>query len=205
MIWLASYPRSGNTYLRMLLHAGFGTSVSSKYDEDYAAFPEEFGRMLGRFSPNVLNIVKTHDVEDDQMPAIYVMRDGRASIISYYRYCRRFEQDRSVESIIRGETPFGSWSAHYRGWDPYHRKNTLFLKFEDIISDPDGTIDQLADFTGLRRTGAFHGDFSTLHSISPDFFPSGSNESNVSELNDEQLELFRTLHGELMAELGYDA
>ena len=174
MIWLASYPRSGNTCLRVLLNAGFGTSVSSKYDEDYAAFPEEFGRILGRSSPNVLKIVKSHGVEDDQMPAIYLVRDGRASIISYYHYFLRFEQDRSVGSIIRGETPFGSWSAHYRGWDPYHRKNTLFLKFEDIISDPDGTIDRLADFTGLRRTGAFHGDFSTLHSISPDFFVSGA-------------------------------
>jgi hypothetical protein len=202
-MWLASYPRSGNTFLRVLLNAGFGTKVTSKYDEDYSAFSESFGEALGQASPERFQIVKTHDVENDDVPAVYIVRDGRASIVSYYHFCRRFEFERSMESIIRGETPFGSWSDHFRGWDPFNRANTLLLRFEDVVARPDDTLDKLAVFLGAPPTGRFQGDFATLHATSPDFFRSGSNARNLAELNSEQQKLFDVLHGELMFELGY--
>lgn len=202
-MWLASYPRSGNTFLRVLLNAGFGTAVASKYDEDFDAFPEAFGHLLGRSSPDRFHILKTHDVEADSTPAIYLVRDGRAATVSYFHFCRRFELHRSVESIIRGETPFGSWSSHYRGWQPAIRPNTLVLRFEDVVARADDTIEQIASFLGTRPTGRFTGDFSTLQATSPDFFRSGSNVRNAMELTSAQLELFDALHGDLMSELGY--
>lgn len=202
-MWLASYPRSGNTYLRVLMNAGFGTVVASKYDENYDAFPEAFGCLLGRSSPDRFRIVKTHDVETDGTPAIYVVRDGRAAKVSYFHFCRRFEFERPIESIILGDTPFGSWSGHYRGWQPATRPNTLLLRFEDITARPDDAIEQLADFLGTRPTGRFMGDFVTLQATSPDFFRSGDNARNVLELTGAQRDLFDDLHGDLMSELGY--
>lgn len=202
-MWLASYPRSGNTYLRVLLNAGFGTKVASKYDEDYSAFSESFGQALGQASPDRFHIVKTHDIERDEVPAIYIVRDGRASVVSYYHFCRRFEFERSMESIIRGETPFGSWSDHFRGWDPANRSNTLLLRFEDAVERPDDTLEQLASFLGTSPVGRFEGDFATLHATSPEFFRSGSNARNLAELTSEQQQLFDALHGDLMCKLNY--
>jgi hypothetical protein len=202
-MWLASYPRSGNTFLRVLLNAGFGTKVASKYDEDYSAFSDGFGQALGRSSPDRFNIVKTHDVELDDRPAIYIVRDGKASVVSYYHFCRRFELERSMESIVAGETPFGSWSDHFRGWRPDSRPNTLFLRFEDVIANPNESIDQLAAFLGTTPLGRFEDDFVTLQSTSTDFFRSGSNDLNRSELTIAQETLFDSLHGDVMRELGY--
>ncbi|NBW74168.1 MAG: hypothetical protein EBR34_00040 [Sphingomonadaceae bacterium] len=202
-MWLASYPRSGNTFLRVLLNAGFGTKVGSKYDEDYSAFSEAFGTALGRASPDLFRIVKTHDIETDAQPAIYIVRDGRAAIVSYYHYCRRFEFERSLESIIDGQTPFGSWSSHFGGWNPGRRGNTLLLRFEEVVARPEEAIEQLAEFLGTTPTGGFKGDFAKLQKTSPDFFRSGSNAKNSAELTAEQLKQFDALHGDLMHELGY--
>lgn len=202
-MWLASYPRSGNTFLRVLLNAGFGTKVCSKYDEDYDAFSEAFGVALGRASPDRFRIVKTHDIEDDAEPTIYIVRDGRAAVVSYFHFCRRFEFERSLESIIEGQTPFGSWSSHFRGWDPAKRGNTLLLRFEEVVAHPERTIEQLAQFLGTSPTGSFTGDFTDLRATSPDFFRSGSNARNFAELTTEQLKQFDRLHGDLMHELGY--
>ena len=33
VVWIASYPRSGNTLLRMLIRYGFGMSTFSVFDE----------------------------------------------------------------------------------------------------------------------------------------------------------------------------
>lgn len=202
-MWLASYPRSGNTYLRVLLHAAFGTVVSSKYDEDYSTFPEAFGTILGRSAPDRFGLRKTHDIETDDSPAIYIVRDGKASVVSYFHYCRNFEINRSMESIIRGQTPFGSWSSHFRGWAPSEREATLLLRFEDIVAKPDDAIEQLADFLCVRPMGRFEGDFQTLHAISPDFFRSGSNQRNALEMTEKEIALFDEIHGDLMRELGY--
>lgn len=202
-MWLASYPRSGNTFLRVLLNAGFGTRVTSKYDEDYSSFSKAFGEALGQASPNRYPIVKTHDIEFDQEPTIYIVRDGRASVVSYYHFCRRFEFERSLESIIEGDTPFGSWSSHFRGWNPQARANTLLLRFEEVIAHPEETIAQLAQFLGTTPNGSFEGDFAKLQATSPDFFRSGSNAKNFAELTSDQLDKFDSLHGELMYELGY--
>ncbi|WP_369405464.1 sulfotransferase domain-containing protein [Novosphingobium lentum] len=202
-IWLASFPRSGNTYLRTLLRSCFGVSVASRYDEDYSQFSEKFGEILGQGAPNRFNIVKTHDLPDDDFPAIYIVRDGRASIVSYFHYCHDFEIDRPIEDIIAGNAPFGSWSNHYSSWNPRQRPTTLFLKYEDIVQNPDSAIELLADFLNERPHDRFTADFSKLHDIDPRFFRSGNNARNIEELNGLALSLFDSLHSSVMRELGY--
>ena len=34
VVWLASYPRSGNTFLRIVLHRLYGVPTYSVYDDD---------------------------------------------------------------------------------------------------------------------------------------------------------------------------
>jgi len=202
-IWLASYPRSGNTFLRVLLNAAFDTVVNSKYDEDYSAFSKKFGELLGHGKRNNFNIIKTHEVESDEFPTIYVVRDGRASVVSYYHFCRNFETTRTMRDIISGITPFGSWSAHFRGWKPNERANTLLLRFEDITADPSTAVRQIGEFLGVEPGELPDVSFGALQKSSPEFFRSGSNECNIVEIDGESIELFDEIHGDLMRELGY--
>lgn len=55
-------------------------------------------------APKSAAFVKTHGPPEDDDPAIYVIRDGRAAIVSYFHYIRNL-QDSSVtlERVIRGD------------------------------------------------------------------------------------------------------
>jgi hypothetical protein len=132
MIWLTSYPRSGNTFVRLILRHIFGLRCLSLYDEHpKTAIPLDELDRLRASSRRIL--VKTHGGPLDESPSIYVIRDGRVAIDSYYHYLRQeVGSPLPVEKIIAGPIPTLSWSAHYHAWDPVRRPNTLILKYEDI-------------------------------------------------------------------------
>ncbi len=79
MIWLASFPRSGNTFFRIVLHEVYSIPSSSYHlepdkplDPDYYTYP----------------VVKTHLLPDQlkprdpNIPSIYLVRDGRDALVS---------------------------------------------------------------------------------------------------------------------------
>jgi hypothetical protein len=87
-LWIASYPRSGNTLVRLILNQAFGVKSTSIYPDETDAMRSRPWLMdrLG-FSeeemPGEWLAVKTHNPPIDDMPAIYVVRDGRAAIVSF--------------------------------------------------------------------------------------------------------------------------
>ena len=83
MIWLASYPRSGSTFLRIVLDEVYGIESSTFHrqkdyplDGDYATYP----------------VIKTHQLPhelapaDPSIPAVYLVRDGRDCVVSLAHY-----------------------------------------------------------------------------------------------------------------------
>jgi hypothetical protein len=80
-IRVASYPRSGNTFLRIVLHRRYGIRTSTVYDVDGVAArlgPDSVGYA------DVSEFVKTHRPRDpaDEDPAICLIRDGRDAVVS---------------------------------------------------------------------------------------------------------------------------
>ena len=117
IVWLASYPRSGNTALRILLKAKFGLSSYSEYGDplDIAANPggsaavghvthgldpEEFLQEARKSRKTYL--IKTHGHPTDGSKAIYVVRDGRSAIA---------ERGLPVATVIDVGASNGMWSA----------------------------------------------------------------------------------------------
>src|SRR4051794_24293951 len=103
IIWLASYPRSGNTLLRIILKSVFDRRTYSKHDDvnDIGAdsrVAEEVGHQaLGaswdgayqRMRDDAQSyLVKTHDPPEDDGRAIYIVRDGRSTCRSFYHYLK---------------------------------------------------------------------------------------------------------------------
>ena len=89
IVWIASFPRSGNTFLRIVLNRLYGVRTSVAYDFDGVAdrlgpslvgFEERPGTFAAmRESPGV-HLVKTHQPRDEQLvngdKAICLVRDG---------------------------------------------------------------------------------------------------------------------------------
>ena len=201
-IWLTSYPRSGNTLIRVILKDCFQIICGSKYDESRA--DDTFRKLMGvHEGPTPPRLIKTHEGPENSSPAIYLVRDGIAAVVSFFHFLLTYEKPATLEDVICGRSGFGSWSDHVRAWQPLQRQNTLLLRFEEFTADPEVAVEALATFINARPTGKFSRKFDELRSLNSAFFRAGSNEQNRSELTVPQQQLFEQLHGPTMSELGY--
>ncbi|HMJ91237.1 MAG TPA: hypothetical protein VK530_15560, partial [Candidatus Acidoferrum sp.] len=89
IVWLASYPRSGNTFFRIVLHHVYNLKTFSVYNDPelekigvaevvgHETMPASLDEL--RSSSEVF-FVKTHELPADKDPAIYIVRDGRDAL-----------------------------------------------------------------------------------------------------------------------------
>jgi hypothetical protein len=223
IIWLASYPRSGNTLLRLMLKRVWGCHSYSVYDDraDIGADDEVSEAVGHQFLPAPWPVayeqmkasaetffVKTHDIPIDAGKAIYVVRDGRMASRSFSHYLNDFarthdEQLFSLAEVIMGMTPFGSWSNHLDGWNPPERPDTLLLKFEDLVNQPQAQIQRIGEFLQLPPLEDWQNQFVELNQRNPKFFRAGSANSPSAQMEPADHELFWLVHGTWMRRLGY--
>jgi hypothetical protein len=150
-------------------------------------------------------LIKTHNPPKDNQPAIYVVRDGRASCISYFHFHEEFTSPPipTMMDLILGADYYGGWSEHYRNWT--RRDNTVVVRYEDLVDIDTTSLKRIADF--VQHQGdiqPWENPFDQLHRESPDFFRKGSTSWEGSPHWTPNINaLFYRLHGELMLELGY--
>ncbi len=151
LIWLASYPRSGNTYFRIVFNSLFGITTFSKYNDPLFAELEATDTIGHRSLPSPLAVlekdpeqsyvVKTHDVEQDSNPAIYLVRDGRAAAVSYARYLVSFSSGNRIDNTkispvnkgkileaLLGQSQVNSWRHRYHTLKKSITKRTSYLE-----------------------------------------------------------------------------
>lgn len=220
LVWLASYPRSGNTLLRILLNRAFGVKTPSIYDDpiDIGADPalaqlvghRSHGLDLEAFvdaaeSESGVVYAKTHELPRDEHKAIYVVRDGRAAIVSLHHYLKEVFGigEQSLADVITGFPKGLTWSTHVWSWVLSGRRDTLLLRFEDLVADPASALRKIADFLDLPPPGDAVVRFADLQAVAPRFFRRGDNAANIAELSGADLKLFWELHGQTMARMGY--
>lgn len=221
IIWLASYPRSGNTLLRTILKTTMG--LNSYSDEAThvhrilsGSARESFGHLdlsleWDKFyaeasaSPGIF-LVKTHQAPRDNQPAIHIVRDGRAVLYSYCRYLNSFfpEADKTLLHTISGDVTYGDWSAHYDAWNNRSGEK-LELRFENLVECRADDLLPLAEFVRFQgRPKDWKNPLVALHQENPEFFRAGwTSWVRPEEWSDALDFLFHILHGRVMAKLGY--
>ncbi len=227
MIWLASFPRSGNTYLRNLLYEVFGLRSSTWHQE--TAYPVDRG--FGDYP-----FVKTHqrpgDLEaagfDLAIPAVCLVRDGRDAMCSIAHHRADLvapgsDVRRNMEEAIVAQhgSFFGGWSTNVDEWVA---RADLIIRYEDLVADPLGQamrIGQLIELPepqpgrmpsfeslkhGIPEYGAGKrqgGDETAMRERARRFFRRGVVGAWRDEMPEELQELFWSFHGDTMARLGY--
>jgi hypothetical protein len=217
-VWIASYPRSGNTFLRILLQNIFGLLSYSLYRiegdthpdpsadalDESPYLPANWRKRIRDDGTAALTLIKTHDPPEDGHRAIYLIRDGRPAIHSYYHYTQKYAFEKvSLTDMIAGACQFGGWSDHYGSWRPQTRPHTLFLRYEDLVANPMDIIPKLAEFLKTAPVGGSLPTFEELQRKQPTFFRRGQNTDFATEWTPGQLALFNELHGPVMQQLGY--
>lgn len=207
-VWLASFPRSGNTYLRTILWNCFGLRSGSIYPNDLGqnvSLEQAVGHIEhcdGRitFPPGQEpQLVKTHEHDRDDKPAIYIVRDGRAAILSLWEF---YGHRVPIETLLRGEHQFGKWQDHLAAWDFGSRAKTLFLRYEDVLVDLDSTLSVISDFLKHRILARRLPARESIASRDGRWVRSAGDHAD-NYLSREQLELFNSLNARGLQRAGY--
>lgn len=166
IVWLASYPKSGNTWLRFLLYSAmFGPPEQSL---DIARKLPDVHRPL---PTDVMNderiIAKTHYMFTDRHPkaadterAVLIVRHPRDvlfSALNYRRlsglttaqmpdaqYARHFIGSRGDPEFIN--QGFGTWEQHVNSWANQDSFPVHVLKYEQLKSDTANHLRAVLDF-----------------------------------------------------------
>ncbi len=165
-IFLVTYPRSGTTWLQMILY-----QLATDGDMNIphiAQFIPWFERLC-ETGKNVETlpsprIFKSHlawrrtwyTIPKGAGKYIYLVRDGRDVVVSYFHFYKshlNFQGDFSTffDLFLRGKVQYGSWFRHVAGWETQkHQPNVLWLKYEDLLTDLAGNLRKIADFCGFQ-------------------------------------------------------
>ncbi|WP_308424038.1 sulfotransferase domain-containing protein [Caulobacter rhizosphaerae] len=221
IVWLASFPRSGNTLVRTVLQSVFGLKSYSKYEAKASRSPKGMADHLvsaigavsydgdypefyasAQADPGV-TVVKTHDQPEDGGQAIYVVRNGLVATDSYRHYRIQIdEQHAPWPEIVNGGTPFNNWSLHLDAWNPLERPDTLLLTYEALVREPTAAHARIAEFLDVEPVAAWVDPWASMNAARPDFFRRG--QAGVPDtLTGEEIEIFMARHGEWMRRLGY--
>ncbi len=149
MIWISSFPRSGNTFFRNILFEVYGKESSSFYEGK--GEPENY---------RDYSFVKTHHRPEHLLPedleqseAVYLVRDGRDALVSMaYQQIEIYNSERPfrdifIEATLAAEgSYFGGWSPNVEEW---LQRAKLVIRFEDLIEAPIDQAERLRLLTDL--------------------------------------------------------
>lgn len=220
IIWLASYPRSGNTLVRIVLAQIYGYDTYSLYnDADIQGMGMADLLHQKRFDARSMTeyeqsskpyFVKTHESPPtlDFNPTIYVVRDGRDTLVSHAHYRIDVEKASGFVEVLEGlvwrKQWLGGWSAHVRTW--LHKSPAPFiLHFEDLLASPVGYVQRALQYLKLpaEPVGGQLPTFEGLHKQWPKFFRGGRADSWTREMNANTRQMFHEYHAEVMKTMGY--
>ena len=172
--------------------------------------------------------VKTHHLPSDNYPAIYLVRDGRDSLVSYTHYLISF-RDNSLKSywqrkiktifgwneytetlidlIVSSDRNYGSWSENVKYWMG-RDSNTCVIRFEELLKNPYEHIAKVMKAMNVQTNVLIKDSkipsFEELNTKWPQFFRQGKSGNWRQDMTSEIQDLFWKYHGEVMEEIGYE-
>jgi hypothetical protein len=161
-IFLVSYPKSGNTWIRFLIANLVYPEKIPDFSNINELLPDPEGmakRRLAR-APRP-RILKSHHCFDPRFPkVIYVVRDPRDVVLSEYYFDikrRALPEDsplpQFVSRFLSGELnhPYGTWGENAATWFYARRGDPRFLlvKYEALQSQPMEEMARIASFLGI--------------------------------------------------------
>jgi Sulfotransferase domain len=172
IVWLASYPKSGNTYARMLLHNYlYGETTDT---EVVAERIPGIHSLMGnntelktenhekRIVKSHFCLTRKHPYFDQTLGFIYILRNPRDVLLSSARYLcetsspeelRQFAKTfiENLGAPIWQESKMGTWPEHVASWlYQTPRIQNTFIKYEDMRSDPAAALKRMVIFMEIE-------------------------------------------------------
>jgi hypothetical protein len=232
-VMVASYPRSGNTWLRFLL-TRILTGKSAGFDNVNQVIAEiGIHKDALPLLPGEGRLIKTHELyRPTYKRAIYLVRDVRDVLLSQYSRENELglvwwgDFDGYIRAFLKGTiNGFGPWQEHIPCWldSPLAKRgNLLVVQFEDMRRNTQEKLEQILDFLGLQADRGIIADAiadntvekmrgrekqaQKLHQSAREdgrFVRKGAIMGWREKFTEPQLELIEQYAGETMARMGY--
>jgi hypothetical protein len=225
-VFIASYPKSGVTWLRHLTASLVYGMDSSKVSDILVntVFPDlhAYKYYLRTGFPVVF---KTHDLPRPEMKrVIHLVRDGRDVMVSYYAMLKNQGYEITLDKMIKGEVELFpcDWSSHCSEWlrNPY-KSNICRISYEDLKLSPVKTLQKYCCFVGIdadeaKITAAIsQSEFIKMQIKEKDqgwghnnlrtglFVRKGQIGSYRNEMSEELIKEFNELNHDMLSSLGY--
>jgi hypothetical protein len=228
-VFVASYPRSGNTWLRfMLFEILLGQSPSFNHVDKVVPDIGKHGK-ASPVLPNHGRLIKTHEpYRREYKKAIYLVRDARDVALSEFAYQKALglaghDFDDFLQRFLRGAVnPFGSWTAHVNSWmsaKDEGRAPILLVRFDEMRREPEVSLGKMMEFLGvpvdaevIHRAVANNSvekmrDQEKLNPVKASakgrFIRSGAVEGWREKFTDAQAQIVQQCAGNVLSKLGY--
>ncbi|GAB1309299.1 sulfotransferase domain-containing protein [Urechidicola sp. KH5] len=154
-IFIVSYPKSGNTWMRFLLanlltdeEVNFHSAV--KYIPDFEAHYDAVNSMS---RPRLL---KSHSLYNENFSkVIYIIRDPRDVYVSYFHYLKKHLElsESDFKTFVRNQELHPSrWQVHVSSWLDDSRDNILLIKYEDMLINTFKELKKVVQFIGWNKS-----------------------------------------------------
>lgn len=169
-VLLASFPRSGSTWMRLMLEAATGLCTGS-------LFEDELLRGLGLACEGATDdvvVVKTHAPIKPKGPrgrvdgyagAVVLVRDPLDAIVSLFHYSARFRHnetrplsdfagDRWAAFVRRAASQYAMFGEFWAARMGEGAMPVLVVRYEDVVRDAAEQVRRIMDFVGVAEPAA---------------------------------------------------
>ncbi len=169
-VWLASYPKSGNTWVRFLLYAlMFGPpeksiDVSKRIPDVHRPLPFDRPASGPMYAKTHFELTDRHPALATTARAVHVVRHPKDVLLSALHYKRLSGKDEKKlpaeafarEFLARAGDPawanqgFGTWATHTTSWADNARFPVLSVRYEDLKADTPAALARIARFLEIE-------------------------------------------------------
>lgn len=154
-VFLISYPRSGNTWLRYLLANLLCPSETWTIVNIGRIVPDLHEDLPDNPVVSTPRLAKSHETFNaSYRKAVYLYRDGRDVAVSLYDFSKKlrgYEENFSIFllQMLEGRVDFGSWQNHVQSWmSQKHNLDLLPIAYEDLCKNTEAELARLGTFIG---------------------------------------------------------
>ena len=159
-VFLVSYPRSGNTWVRFLLANVVESDAVQPIDfhSVHSVIPDHGIREHRQLTEALADprIIKSHSAFEHRFQrVIYLVRDGRDVMVSYYDYETKHQRfDGSFRDfLLSSQLPYGLWADHVQSWlNAREGIDLLVVRYEDLLQDAQHELERMTRFVGIDST-----------------------------------------------------
>jgi len=227
-VFLVSYPKSGNTWIRFLLASVLKQDNDIDFHTIQTLIPE-----VGRNNEaiNKLDrprIIKSHATYLKYPKVIYLVRDGRDVYVSYYFYrLKRLPEETTFRDFLARQDHYPClWGEHVQSWlfNQNKKSNILLIRYEDLLWDCLDQLNRIVKFIGIEATenqlkqAVKSCQFENMRQLEiergrpykeeekgPDIFLRQGKKGNWREFfGREEKAIFKAREGKILMRLGYE-